>query len=144
MDTLKQDAAKQPEALVRELLDDPLHYSSYTIDECRVLQSELRRLHAENESLRSALAQQGEQQPVAWPSKITGEMEAAGQCAWMTSDGIDPCRVFWAMLAAAPAAPAAQQTEWDIRGTLAKLKCWHRLTEEEATELVTIYAGANK
>lgn len=57
MDTLKQDAAKQPEAIVRELLDDPLHYSSYTIDECRVLQSELRRLH-------SALAQQGE--PVVW------------------------------------------------------------------------------
>lgn len=58
--------------------------------------------------LEAAQPVQREQQPVAWPSKITDAMHAAGQCAWMTSDGVDPCRVFHAMLAAAPA-PQAQQ-----------------------------------
>ena len=27
-------------------------------------------------------------------------------------------------------------TEWEARGMLARLKCWHRLTEQEADELV--------
>jgi len=32
--------------------------------------------------------------------------------------------------------------EWDIRGTLASaLKCWHRLTGEEAAELVAFVAA---
>ena len=36
------------------------------------------------------------------------------------------------------AAPAV--TDWDVRGELAKsLTCWHRLTGQEAAELVTLY-----
>jgi hypothetical protein len=37
-----------------------------------------------------------------------------------------------------PAAPV--QDEWELRGELAKLKCWHRLTEDEADELLRFAA----
>lgn len=46
--------------------------------------------------------------PAGWvpvPLELTEKMRAAGDCAWMTSDGVDSCRVFHAMLAAAPKAP---------------------------------------
>jgi hypothetical protein len=39
-------------------------------------------------------------------------------------------------LSAAMAGVYAELPEWDIRGVLASLKCWHRLTEEEAADLV--------
>lgn len=41
--------------------------------------------------------------------QVTEKMRAAGDCAWMTADRVDSARVFRAMLAAAPAQPAAQQ-----------------------------------
>ena len=39
--------------------------------------------------------------------QVTEKMRAAGDCAWMTADRVDSARVFRAMLAAAPAQPAA-------------------------------------
>lgn len=39
-------------------------------------------------------------------------------------------------LSAAMAGVYAALPEWDIRGVLSGLKCWHRLTEEEAADLV--------
>lgn len=41
--------------------------------------------------------------------QVTERMRAAGDCAWMTADRVDSARGFRAMLAAAPAQPAAQQ-----------------------------------
>lgn len=35
-----------------------------------------------------------------------------------------------------PAVQGDPLTEWEARGMLARLKCWHRLTEQEAHELV--------
>jgi hypothetical protein len=40
-----------------------------------------------------------------------------------------------------PAQPAPVQDEYQLRGTLARLKCWHRLTEEEADDLVRFAAA---
>ena len=40
--------------------------------------------------------------------QVTEKMRAAGDCAWMTADRVDSARVFRAMLAAAPAQPAAE------------------------------------
>jgi hypothetical protein len=41
-----------------------------------------------------------------------------------------------------PAAqPAPVKDEFELRGTLASLKCWHRLTEEEADDLVRFAAA---
>lgn len=43
------------------------------------------------------------------------------------------------LLASAPQTGAQEQSEWDIRGQLAaKLTCWHRLTGNEAAELVAL------
>ena len=40
------------------------------------------------------------------------------------------------------AAPKAAQSDYEVRGKLAaSLKCWHRLTGEEAAELVSMYQG---
>ncbi|MDE2102706.1 MAG: hypothetical protein KGL39_36010 [Patescibacteria group bacterium] len=47
---------ERQEALVQELLADPLDYCSYTIDDCKVLQSELRRQHARIAELEAQLA----------------------------------------------------------------------------------------
>ena len=39
--------------------------------------------------------------------------------------------------------PDYDKTEWDVRGLLAEsLKCWHRLTGEEAAELVAFVQAA--
>jgi len=50
---------------------------------------------------------------VAGPSisQVTEQMRAAGDHAWMTSDGVDSARVFWAMLAAATTTQPAPQAD---------------------------------
>lgn len=71
-------------AAVQALLDDPLDYSSYTIGECRVLQAELRRLHAVEqqrdellELLERVSAQIGNPQSQEWLPSLNSEVVAA-------------------------------------------------------------------
>ena len=45
-----------------------------------------------------------------------------------------------AALAAPEPQPVKQADDWEIRGQLTALKCWHRLTEAEADDLVVFTA----
>lgn len=86
---------------------------------------------------RAALASQ--------PPAVQGEIVAWG---WRSADGqIRDCiapdthahqegEYTIPLCLCTPSCEVEPLTEWEIRGTLARLKCWHRLTEQEADELV--------
>lgn len=65
-------------------------------------------------------------------SHVTEQMRAAGDHAWMTSDGVDSGRVFWAMLAAAPTTqPAPQQEALRLAKYVARRKLAKQLDTNE-------------
>lgn len=105
----------------------------------------------------AALSTAAAQPPAGWvlvPVKPTDDMiEAADKAetrhviADLKRGGRDP-QLSWsaayeAMLAVAPKAQATPTpSEWDVRGHLAaSLTCWHRLTGQEAAELVALFQG---
>lgn len=53
-------------------------------------------------------------------SQVTEQMRAAGDHAWMTSDGVDSGRVFWAMLAAAPTTQPSPASQGDALSQAAR------------------------
>lgn len=85
-------------------------------------------------------------EPVAWVSLTDEDRERAMKSM---PDMLEGFRKTWGWLHFAkaieaicreknhPAQPAQQPlTEWDARGVLARLKCWHRLTTDEADDLI--------
>jgi hypothetical protein len=82
--------------------------------------------------------------PEGWklvPVEPTDEMQAAADK--LAKDGWDwPKAVYRSMIRVAPTLPVAPvQDEFQLRGVLARLKCWHRLTEDEANDLLRFAAA---
>jgi len=116
------DAADLPEALRRSTAADGktelFNLPGYPL---MVRAVDFNRIHAESEMRRAALLDEMQNAALAAGQataaqagapanmQVTERMRAAGDCAWMTADRVDSARVFRAMLAAAPAQPAAQQ-----------------------------------
>lgn len=109
----------------------------------------LRNLHTENTALRcTEIALRDEiaelrrqlaaRVPDGWklvPENPTPEMKRVGGIA--CGFGIDIAHhTYSRMLEAAPSVEQTPADEWTLRGTLARLKCWHRLTESEAEDLM--------
>jgi hypothetical protein len=81
-------------------------------------------------------------EPVAWryvPSKVWGDYEVTQDSNLANSAREHGC-VVEPLFTAPKAAPVS--SDWDMRGHLAaSLTCWHRLTGQEAAELVALFQG---